>query len=342
MEFVFNAWYFAAWADEVSRTPMPRRFLDIPVVLYRTTDSRAVALHDRCPHRFAPLHKGTLKGDDLECGYHGLCFDRTGACTHNPYSEKIPAAAKVRQFPVVERDSIVWIWMGDPAVADPGDIIDCSYIVDTAHWRTVKGYTKVGANYAIMIDNLMDLSHSEFIHRDTFGTSALKHANYEVSEEGATIHSNRWYDSGPSLPLLEKFLPTGGKPVKHWINMRWNAAGNLVLDLGMCLTGTGPEEGWHAVSPNILTPETRTTTHYFYSYSRNMHLDSVEIDEILKSALSRAFELQDGPMLESIQAEFSGDQSDSVYALSLAGDAGSIRVRRVLANLIDQERRKPI
>ena len=83
-----------------------------------------VALEDTCPHRFYPLSKGQLIGDAVECGYHGLQFDCSGRCQLVPGQDKIPDSAKVRSFPVVQRWGWIWIWMGDPALADEGLIID--------------------------------------------------------------------------------------------------------------------------------------------------------------------------------------------------------------------------
>lgn len=337
MQFLYNCWYVAAWADEIGRTLFHRRILDMPLVLYRTEGGEPVALLDRCPHKWAPLHRGKLIGDTVQCGYHGLCFDAKGACAHNPYSDTTPAAARVRSFPLVEKDSLIWIWTGDPEKADASSIIDCSYINDTRKYRTVKGNHIVGANYAFIIDNLMDLSHSTYVHPTTFGTDALMGANYEVKAEGTSIQSNRWYKEGPSLPLLEHFLPTNGKPVEHWVNMRFDIPASLVLDLGMTLAGRPRSEGWTAMSPNILTPETMRSTHYFYSYSRTMHLDSKEIDGMLSTGLQQAFRSEDAPMLEAVQSRFDDEPTQQYSTVLLPADAGANRARRLLQSLIDAE-----
>jgi phenylpropionate dioxygenase-like ring-hydroxylating dioxygenase large terminal subunit len=334
MSFLYNAWYVAGWTNEVGRSLLSRRILGLGIVFYRTESGAPAAILDRCPHRSAPLHRGMLIGDTVQCGYHGLRFAANGQCVHNPFSHKPLAAARIRSFPVVEKDSMVWIWMGDPQKADPSTIIDCSYINDRVRYRTIKGRTHVAANYLLLIDNLMDLSHSKYLHASSFGTDALTNANYEVKVKGQTVHSNRWYLEGPSLPLLEKFLPTHGKPVEHWVNMRWDAAANLVLDLGMTLTGQPRNSGWTARSPNILTPETDRTTHYFYAYSRTMHLDSAEVDDTLESALGQAFSSEDAPMVEAIQAQFDRDPSLADSSVLLPADAGSARVRKILDKLI--------
>jgi phenylpropionate dioxygenase-like ring-hydroxylating dioxygenase large terminal subunit len=83
----------------------------------------------------APLSLGTVGGKTVRCGYHGLQFDCTGACIEIPGQSNIPPRANVRSYPLVERWHLAWIWMGDPAAADPGDIPALPWMtaVDWAH-----------------------------------------------------------------------------------------------------------------------------------------------------------------------------------------------------------------
>ena len=94
-----NAWYAAAWEDELIEKGrlVARPILGEPVVLFRQADGKAVALEDRCSHRFAPLSMGkVLPGDRLQCPYHGLEFDTAGACVKNPHPPgNIPARARI-------------------------------------------------------------------------------------------------------------------------------------------------------------------------------------------------------------------------------------------------------
>ena len=89
-----------------------------------------VALEDRCSHRSFPLHKGRLVGDTLECGYHGLVFDCSGHCVKVPGQAQVPSAPISERYPIVEHWGMVWIWMGDPALADPATITDFHWLDD--------------------------------------------------------------------------------------------------------------------------------------------------------------------------------------------------------------------
>src|SRR5262245_28073206 len=114
--YLHNAWYVAAWSDDLADGQLlARTILKEPVVLYRTADGGVAALEDRCPHRFAPLHMGKIvKGDAVQCPYHGLEFDSSGACVLNPHGTKnIPPRARVRSYPVTEKHKAIWIWMGE-------------------------------------------------------------------------------------------------------------------------------------------------------------------------------------------------------------------------------------
>src|SRR4051812_26504091 len=118
--FLRNAWYMAGWAGELGREPLARRLVGEAIVLYRKENGDPVALQDRCPHRFAPLSRGKLHQDTIECGYHGLRFDAAGQCVLNPHGNcHIPQGAKVRSYPLVEKNTLAWIWMGTPELADP-------------------------------------------------------------------------------------------------------------------------------------------------------------------------------------------------------------------------------
>jgi len=124
-----GAWHMAAWSHEIGDALFRRRILGTPILLYRKEDGSVAALTDRCPHRFAPLSRGERVGDAVRCPYHGLTFDATGACIHNPFEDRIPPKAAVRSWPVTERDGVVWLWPGDPEAADSARIPDFAMLL---------------------------------------------------------------------------------------------------------------------------------------------------------------------------------------------------------------------
>jgi len=340
--FLRNAWYVGAWSNElVGDGLLPRTLLDDPIVFFRTQTGTAAALFDRCPHRFAPLSRGRLKGEAIECGYHGLRFDRTGACALNPYNPgHVPPRAHVRAYPLHEQQGIVWIWMGEAGRADPSLIPDFPQLAEESGWHTVRGYLTTPANYQLAIDNLMDLTHPEFLHDASLGSPAHKSAHYEVEQRGARlIRSNRWYDAGPLPPVMELSFPTNGRPVTHWADMYWHAASSLWLDVGATFPGRPRAEGLQTYAGHFLAPETARTTHYFFSFTRTAALaraqnNDAELVELLRGIFSR----EDSAMLSAVQDRMGGHDLWALKPAALPGDAGAVRVRQALEKLIAEER----
>src|SRR5438105_1783594 len=155
MTYLRNAWYVAALADEVqSGVLFHRTLLGDSVLMYRKQNGEAVAMRDRCPHRFAPLHKGKLIGDIVQCGDHGLQFDCSGSCVRNPHGDQsIPKAAVVQTYPFEERYGFLWIWMGDPDIGDKDLIPDYSFLDGALSTSIGYGYLHVPAHYEVVSDN---------------------------------------------------------------------------------------------------------------------------------------------------------------------------------------------
>src|SRR5437764_2190067 len=138
--YLRNAWYVAAWSDDLADGQLiGRTILNEPVVLYRTADGSVAALQDRCPHRFAPLHMGkVVRGDRVQCPYHGLEFGPSGACVLNPHGMRnIPSRARVRSYAVTEKHKAIWIWMGDRP-ADPAKVPDFSVLDNVPEMHATK------------------------------------------------------------------------------------------------------------------------------------------------------------------------------------------------------------
>src|SRR3712207_719829 len=139
--FLRNTWYVAAWSHELADQLLSRKILGEQILFFRPGSGGVAALADRCPHRFAPLRVGRIRGDAVDCGYHGLQFDGTGACTHNPHSRTGgPPNCRIRSYRAVERRGAIWLWPGDSAYADEAAIPDFGYITQAGH-KTIFGGT---------------------------------------------------------------------------------------------------------------------------------------------------------------------------------------------------------
>src|SRR5580692_10485352 len=193
--YLRNAWYVAAWSDGVGDGQLvPRTIMDEPIVLYRKADGAVAAIGDRCAHRFAPLSMGKIVGGDrIQCPYHGLEYDGSGACVRNPHGTKnIPPRARVKSYPVIEKHKAIWVWMGDQP-ADAGTIPDFSVLDNVPELHTTKRDSIViKANYQLIIDNLLDLSHTSYLHEGILGNADTVESDITAEMDGDDVVVGRY------------------------------------------------------------------------------------------------------------------------------------------------------
>ncbi|MFM5930300.1 MAG: Rieske 2Fe-2S domain-containing protein [Novosphingobium sp.] len=335
-EFLRNCWYMAGWSDEIGEAPLRRRLLGDPMVFYRLKDGSVGALVDRCPHRFAPLSLGTRDGDCLVCPYHGLTFDAAGRCVRNPYGADLPKGAAVRAFATQERDGIVWFWAGDAEQADGALIPDFAMLEAPGHGAPLSGNTIMAAPYEMGIDNLLDLSHIEWVHKGSFaGNGVIFGGQHEVKQDGAFLHSNWWMPDVAAPPHTYGIYDPAMR-CDHWLDMRWQAPAAMYLQVGAC-PHDGPREGGViAHQAHILTPETRHSTHYFWATTRSLP-PSEDGDSMLRALFSQAFDMEDKPIIEATFANMDGMDFWDLKPAYLGIDAGGTTARRILQKMIAAE-----
>jgi phenylpropionate dioxygenase-like ring-hydroxylating dioxygenase large terminal subunit len=336
--FLKNAWYVAAWSKELGNELFERTIIGERIVMYRKRNGEAVAIGNRCPHRFAPLHKGKLDGDVVECPYHGLKFDGTGQCVHNPHGDgKIPKKAAVTAYPLVEKHDMLWLWMGDKALADEATIPDFSCQSDP-DYPTFSGTIEMKANYLLLVDNLMDLTHVQYLHAGLLDSPDGNYGESETIQEGTTVWSNYWLPDGTAPPAWSMLFGGYQKPVDHWQYMRWDAPAHMLLDVGVTPTGKTRDDGIWMYGTDILTPKDDNTSYYFWGVSRSHDFEDPAVDKMWEQAIDIAFKGQDQPMVEGVQVMMGDADFEDLDPLLLTTDASPIRCRRLLAKLIaDQQ-----
>jgi vanillate O-demethylase monooxygenase subunit len=336
--YIRNAWYVAAWDHEIGRDLLRRVLLDEPVVLFRRENGKAVALEDRCCHRQAPLSMGRLLGDIVECGYHGLQFDCSGACVKVPSQDRIPASARVRAYPVVEKNRWIWIWMGDPAKADPALIEDFHWM-DHPDWRFGGDSLHVEANYLLLVENLLDTTHLPFLHPETLGTGEFARSEFEVAREGDRITVTRWLMDKPPAPFHKRM---GGFPdgmnVDRWQIATFAPPAFVKLDVGSAPAGAGARQGdrskgMNMYNLNAITPETAGTAHYFWAQAYNFKLDQGWVADLVRASVRKAF-LQDMAIIKAQQENMNLGPSPVV---NLGQDKAWIAMRQIVQRLVNEE-----
>jgi phenylpropionate dioxygenase-like ring-hydroxylating dioxygenase large terminal subunit len=339
MKFVRNLWYAASWAEAVTtETLLYRKIINEPLLFMRRQDGTPIAMSNVCPHRFAPLHLGCKSGDRVRCGYHGLEFDTDGRCVHNPNTPgTIPPAMKVPTYPVVEKHTMLWVWMGDQP-PDESLIPDFS-VMEAGDGRSRgRNHFTMAVNVELIANNVMDLSHSSFLHAGLLATPEHANAAIEVAQEGRTVTCQRWSHDVPVPKVFDLLFRRDGCNVDFWTIMRWDPPSCFQLDVGCHAPGGTREEGAGYIGIHILTPETDSTTHYHVGIVRKPVADADQVFEAEIAALRlQAFRDQDEPLMQAMQDMLGIDELLSRKPVLFNVDAGPVRMKRVMDQLLQGE-----
>ena len=333
---VTNCWYAAAWDREVGRVPLGRTICGRTIVLYRRLDGSAAALHDACPHRLAPLSAGMVEGDALRCRYHGMMFDGSGACVEAPGQARMPANFQVAAYPLVERYRFVWVWIGDPAKADPAllpDLWPCEH----PDWTFDGGVYHLKADYLLMIDNLMDLTHETYVHAGSIGQPEIFDEPPKVTTRGDEVFVTRWMRGVDAPPFWRTALKKPG-PVDRWQICRFLAPSTVMIDVGVApATGEGREPdrtvGVNGMVIDFMTPAADGATWYFWGMARSFDIHDQGFTERFKAQQGVVF-MEDVAMLEAQQRSL--DANPHLKARTFDIDAGGALARRVIGRLASE------
>jgi phenylpropionate dioxygenase-like ring-hydroxylating dioxygenase large terminal subunit len=325
-------WYVAAFSRDIGRELLARTILGQPLVMYRTADGQPVALADRCPHRAVPLSYGTLVGDTIRCTYHGMQIAPDGSCTRIPCQDMIPSKARGVAFPVVERHKFLWVWMGDPALADPSLIPDFHWM-DDPEWATCDGYHHIAANYQLINDNLLDLSHESYVHDDTIGNDAVAEApvNVAVKDGKVLVHRDILGCEPPPFYVKATGFTTR---INRWHTTIFQPPSFLVIENGSYPATGSRDQALERRVMNLITPETDTSSHYFWGIARAYQRDDAELSAYIQREIYRTFD-QDKRLLEAQQRNL-GAETNAPFPVALRTDAGPIQARKLVQQILDK------
>jgi phenylpropionate dioxygenase-like ring-hydroxylating dioxygenase large terminal subunit len=348
--FVRNCWYVAAWDYELeSGAVISRQIIGEAVVIYRTSAGETIAMEDRCCHRSAPLSKGRIEGDAIRCMYHGFKFNREGICIEIPGQVAIPRAARVRNYPVVERYNWIWVWMGDPAFADERLIPEGFGLAETG-WLTRSGQLDYQVNYELLNDNLTDFTHLTYVHAKSFRAPpefALTRPHIERLDRGLRIW--RWMDTRAKPEGIEEKRPMPAE-VDTWLQYDYLAPGIFTMHTWVFPKGTA--DRFERKTPDrtivpplaqrftsqAVTPMTATETRYYFSVGTPVAHGAEELVEQMHRVTQMAF-AEDKDMIEA-QQRVIARQPDRPNVLT-SSDRGPVQMRAVLERLISMEKRSP-
>ena len=311
--FVENTWYAAAWDYEVAEADnkLARTICEVPLVFYKGESGDYIALDNRCCHRAAALSSGRIEGDCIRCMYHGILYDRDGKGLQVPGQDRVPASIKVRSYPLAHKGGMLWIWMGDPALANEDDIYDFPPLSQPETWRGFDkpSYLHYKANWLLIVDNLADFSHVAFVHTHTLGGSEdyafVTNPDVEKLDDGIGI--KRWHHNSDAPPFHAKVIPDNERADKL------DRLNDLTIHIpGIFLMNTlFAPAGWDAEKNDrsncreyrncqFMTPETRNTTHFFWNYLHNDNIENDATSASLKESLMEGF-IEDKVIIEEQQ-----------------------------------------
>ncbi|MEJ0035575.1 MAG: aromatic ring-hydroxylating dioxygenase subunit alpha [Gammaproteobacteria bacterium] len=336
--FLRNAWYVAEIATHVARTPVGVRILDEPIVLYRKESGEAVALENACAHRKLPLSMGRLRGDRIECGYHGMTYDSSGTCTLVPGNAAIPPTARVRGYPIAERYGFLWVWMGAPQDARVEEIFQVTGWDDAEMGRTDPDSMTVACNYLYITDNLLDPSHVAWVHATSFGASGCEQTPLVTAALPEGMVVSRWMLDDDVAPFYAKFVRFKGRTDRQQ-HYEVRFPSHAIIRAVFAPTGTGAPDGslhpdtFVMDSYNFMTPVNATTTRYFWFQTRNFAPGDRSVSQAFAQSVRDAF-LEDKAILEAVQI---GMATTRTAHIDLAIDQGPTRFRRRLKQKIAAE-----
>ncbi len=334
---IYNSWYVAAEPHELDSGPLARTILNMPVVLFKTESGKVAALEDRCPHRFVPLSLGKVVGENIQCGYHGAQFGVTGAFQLVPGQNTVPNSC-VKRYPTTEKHGYIWIWMGAPELSsDTSSIPEFFYRGDHPGWDGGYGhFESIQAGYGLINDNLFDITHAEYVHPGSFGGEEMRF--YRRLQEGDDfVDQNTTFSVGArniTFRVRSLNMEAGG-PFYRWMvstslgvehyagkvdldmQVDWGAPSYTSFLLNSRPSGKTPAEGAQVCNMHAVTPETETSSHYFYRSVKNY--GGEELVGLFMDGVKAIFD-QDKPILEAQQRNIGDQDVFSMKSVSFAGD----------------------
>ena len=333
-DFLENQWYVAAWSREVTaERPFERWICGQPVVFYRDTTGQAVALHGRCPHRSFPLSKGRIRGDVLECGYHGFQYDAAGNCVRIPSQDTIPDVCKVPAYTLVEQWEWLWIWVGDPAQADPGRIPDHNEIrLTEPGWLAVPALTNhLKARAQLLHENLTDISHLSYLHPGTIGTDSVAATQVEITEREGFLRGLRMIRNEKLTGFFKDALGTEG-PLDREVLIDFYPP-NLHVAREKFIEPDGAAIAQYRVC-HAVTPATSTSTNYLVAWSRTFARDEQGVTDTVNNVFAAVID-EDIDAVEAVETMVSAQQSPR--EILVAADTHSMKARRIMKKLFAEQ-----
>ncbi|WP_418314872.1 Rieske 2Fe-2S domain-containing protein [Piscinibacter sakaiensis] len=341
--FPKNAWYVACTPDEISAKPLGRKICNESMVFYRSgPDGRAAALENFCPHRGAPLSLGNVVDGKLVCGYHGLEMGCDGKTIAMP-GQRVRGFPAIRAYPTIERYGFVWVWPGDPALADEGRLHRLEW-ADNPDWAYGGGMFHINCDYRLMIDNLMDLTHETYVHATSIGQPEIDETPTTTKIEGDEVITSRHMENIMAPPFWRMALRgnqlADDVPVDRWQICRFTPPSHVLIEVGVAHAGNGGYDADAKVKASsivvdFITPETDTSIWYFWGMARNFKPHDEALTASIREGQRKIFS-EDLEMLERQQQNLLAHPDRQLLKLNI--DSGGVQSRKMIDRILEAER----
>lgn len=340
--FPKNTWYVACTAQELTDKPLGRTICNQRIAFYRAQEGKVAAVEDFCPHRGAPLSLGRVCEGKLVCGYHGLEMGCDGKTIAMP-GQRVGGFPAIRSFPVEERYGFVWIWPGERDQADPA-LIPVMEWHDNPEWAYGGGLYHVKADYRLMVDNLMDLTHETYVHANSIGQKEIDEVPCKTTVDGDTVVTSRFMENITAPPFWAAALRAkqlaDDVPVDRWQICRFTPPSHVMIEVGVAHAGHGgynapAEHKVYSVVVDFITPETDTSMWYFWGMARKFNPQDAALTDQIREGQGKIFS-EDLEMLERQQRNLSDFPERKLLKLNI--DTGGVQSRRVIDRIVAAER----
>ena len=234
------------------------------------------------------------------------------------------------------------MWPGDPAQANKNEIPTPLW-ADNPDWAVGTGMFHINCDYRLMVDNLMDLTHENYVHRDSIGQEEIEQAPVKSYVDGDTVITSRLMENIIAPPFWQAAMQANGldpeQAVDRWQICRFTLPSHIMIDVGVAVAGKG---GYDAPSEyraggtviDYLTPETDTSMWYFWGMARHFKVDDEQLSEQIRINQHKIFS-EDLEMLEQQQQNLLHYPERRLLKLNI--DSGGVLSRRKIKQMLAQE-----
>jgi vanillate O-demethylase monooxygenase subunit len=342
--FIKNTWYVActeAELDGLGSKPLGRTICNEKMVFFKGPDGQPVAVEDFCPHRGAPLSLGKVCEGKLVCGYHGLEMGCEGKVVHMP-GQRVRGFPPNKAYAVTRRYGFVWVWPGDQTQADVAKLPAFEFF-DNPDWAYGGGLYHVQADYRLMIDNLMDLTHETYVHASSIGQPEIDETPCKTTLENGQVVLQRHMQGIQAPPFWQMAMSANGldpqAKVDRWQICRFTPPSHIMIDVGVALAGHGgfhapPEVKAYSVVVDFITPETETSHWYHWGMARQFKPHDEALTAKIREGQGKIFN-EDMEMLQLQQANILRWPDRPLLMLNI--DSGGVQSRRIIDRLLAEE-----